>query len=120
MAKEVTFRGKLAAKYNDCMGYITYVFEDLHPKDSDFIYIMCTQFPNWNQSYIEVGDIGFVTVRYVTAGIDKWFNGTSYVPYKNTDIHFLKFIPEPQNAKDVIIDLPNKTAEEFLEINLND
>ena len=120
MAKEVTFKGRLVAKNTDWMNYTTYVFEDLEFTNEGFKYIMCTQFPNWEQSYIMIGDIGFVSVRYVKSGIDTWFDGTQYTPYKNTDVHFIKFVPETKPTEDVVLNLPNKQAEEFLEINLNE
>lgn len=105
MAKEVTFKGRLVAQRTDWAGYITYVFENQEPQSSDMKYIMCTQFPNWDQSYIGRGDIGFVTVRYVNAGIDTWFDGTQYIPYKNTDIHFIKFVPLLPEGEDVELTL---------------
>lgn len=120
MAKEVTFRGKLIAKSTDWYGYTNYVFENLEPTDSGSKYVMCTQFPNWNQPFITLGEVGFVAVKYVKEGQDTWFDGHSYIPYKNTDIHFLKFIAETKPAEDVIVDLPDKQSEELLEIELND
>lgn len=120
MAKEVTFRGKLIASNTDWAGYTTYVFENLEPLEPGLKYIMCTQFPNWDQAYISFGDVGFVSVRYVKEGVDTWFDGTNHIPYKNTDIHFLKFIPESRPTEDVILDLPDKRSEEFLRINLNE
>lgn len=87
-------RAKLVATSCDCMGYTTYVFEDLEYRDYDYKYIMCVRFPNWNQSPISINDIGFVTVRYVQAGIDKWYNGDSFDTYKYTNIIFMKFINE--------------------------
>lgn len=94
---------RLVAKRDDLCGYVNYVFANLEPADPNLKYVMCTQFPNWSQSPIEVGDVGFVTVRYVTAGEDMWFNGIEYVPYKCTDVHFLKFIPEPKDSEDVTL-----------------
>lgn len=105
MAKEVTFRGRLMAQKTDWAGYTTYVFENLESQSSDTKYIMCTQFPNWDQSYIGQGDIGFVTARYVQAGIDTWFDGSGYTPYKNTDVHFLKFVPFQAPPEDVTLTL---------------
>lgn len=105
MAKEVTFKGKLVASKTDWMGYITYVFENLEPLEQGSKYIMCTQFPNWNQAHIDKGDEGFITVRYVHAGIDTWFDGSQYVPYRNTDVHFLKFIPDTPPSEDVVLTL---------------
>jgi len=101
---ELTFRGKLVAHKTDHMGYTNYVFENFEYKDIDHKYIMCVQFPNWDQAYIDINDEGFVTVRYVRAGIDRWFNGKDYIPYLYTDVHFMKFVPL-DNPKDVVLDL---------------
>lgn len=90
--QEVTYKVKLVAESSDGMGYINYVFENLEFQDYDYKYLMCVRFPNWNQSRIEIGDLGFVTVKYVREGIDKWFDGTDFVTYKYTNIIFLKFV----------------------------
>lgn len=92
--QEVTYHVKLVAKSSDGLGYINYVFENLEFKDYDFKYIMCVRFPNWEQAAFDINDIGFVTVRYVREGIDKWYNGESFEVYKYTNIIFLKFIHE--------------------------
>lgn len=105
MSREVTFRGKLVAKRIDLMGYLTYVFQDLEEDAKEKKYIMCTQFPNWNQEFIALDSIGYVTVRYVRSGIDTWYDGKVHVPYKNTDIHFLKFIPELDKPTDMVLQL---------------
>lgn len=55
---------------------------------------MCVRFPNWNQCSMKLGDVGYVSLRYVEEGIDKWYDGTDFVPYKETNIIFLKFIHE--------------------------
>jgi hypothetical protein len=117
MAKDLIFKGKLVAKSTDLFGYTSLVFENLSTKDSDLQYIFSTMFPRWNQSYMEVGDIGFVNVKYVEAGIDSWFDGTDFVKYKYSGVHFIKFIkekPEPE----VEIDLSNSAN--YLEISLHE
>lgn len=92
--KEITYHAKLVAEYDDEMGYINYVFENLEYEDIDNKYIMCVQFPNWNQCSFKINDVGYVSVRYVEEGADKWFDGTDFVPYKYTNVIFLKFIHE--------------------------
>ena len=92
--KEVTYHVKLEAKDYDSMGYITYVFERLEYEDLDNKYIMCVRFPNWNQNAIELGDIGFLCIKYVKEGEDVWYDGKSFVPYKQTNLIFLKFLHE--------------------------
>ena len=94
--EEVTLHVKLNAKYIDIGDYTTYVFENLDYKDYDSQYIMCVQFPNWNQSPIEIGDIGYVNIRYVKEGISQWFDGEKMNVYKYTNVVFLKFIKEQE------------------------
>lgn len=120
MPQEYTFNGILRAQHTDWMGYTNYVFEDLNPSGPDFKYVMCTQFPNWGQSYIAMGDRGFVSVRYVQEGVDTWFNGVEHVPYRNTGVHFLKFVPQGEAHKDVELDLPAGESQDFLEIEFNE
>lgn len=94
--EELTLHVKLVAKAADIGGYINYVFENLKFKDFEDQFIMCVQFPNWNQSDIQIGDIGYVSVRYVKEGSSQWFDGEKMNYYKNTHVMFLKFIKEPE------------------------
>ena len=94
--EEITLHAKLKAMYQDIGGYITYVFENLDFKDYEYQYIMCVQFPNWNQDPIEIGDIGYVNVRYVKEGISQWYDGEKMNVYKYTNVIFLKFIKEQE------------------------
>jgi hypothetical protein len=59
---------------------------------------MCVQFPNWNQSEIQIGDTGYVNVRYVKEGISQWYDGEKMNVYKYTNIVFLRFIKEPNQV----------------------
>ena len=52
--EEITYRAQLIAKNIDFEGYITYVFQNLNNQNLDDKYIMCVQFPNWNQSNINL------------------------------------------------------------------
>ena len=97
--EEVTLHVELKAKYIDIGGYITYVFENLNYQDLDDQYIMCVRFPNWNQAPFKIDDIGYVTIRYVREGIDKWYDGKEFVTYKYTNLVFLKFIPEKSKVE---------------------
>lgn len=92
--EEVTLYVKLVAKYVDIGNYITYVFENLYSTEYDNKYLMCVQFPNWNQSTILINDIGYVNVRYVREGISQWYDGEKMQVYKYTNVVFLKFIKE--------------------------
>ena len=96
--EEITIHGKLVAKFIDLGNYITYVFENLEFKHPDDKYIMCVQFPNWNQSAINIGDIGFVNVKYVKEGVSQWYDGEKMNVYKYTNVVFLKFVKEPEKV----------------------
>lgn len=104
--QEITLKVRFVAKTTDILGYSNYVFENLNEVSYDEKYIMCVRFPNWNQKPFELQEEGFVTVRYVKAGVDTWYDGEKLVPYKYTNIIFLKFIslPKTNESKDVIID----------------
>ena len=102
----ITLHAKLEAKCTDGMGYTNYVFKDLEYTNYDYQYIMCVRFPNWEQTTFDIGDEGFVTIRYVQEGIDKWFDGEGFNTYKYTNIIFLKFIhlkPETKQPE-IIVD----------------
>lgn len=103
--EEITLHVKLKAKYIDIGDYITYVFENLNSSNPEDQYLMCVQFPNWDQSDIEINEIGYVNVRYVTEGISQWFDGEKMNVYKYTNIIFLKFVKEPNVVNnEVLID----------------
>lgn len=96
--EEITLHVKLVAKAMDIGNYITYVFENLNYKDYDTQYIMCVQFPNWNQGEIAIGDVGYVNVRYVKEGISQWYDGEKMNVYKYTNVVFLKFVKEQETV----------------------
>lgn len=103
--EEITIHVVLKAKNVDIGGYITYVFENLNQTDYNSKYLMCVQFPNWNQTEINIGDIGYVNVRYVKEGISQWYDGEKMQVYKYTNVVFLKFIKEPEKVdKEFLID----------------
>lgn len=94
--EEITLHVKLVAKAMDIGNYITYVFENLNYKDYDTQYVMCVQFPNWNQGEIAIGDVGYVNVRYVKEGVSQWYDGEKMNVYKYTNVVFLKFVKEQE------------------------
>ena len=102
--QEITYHVKLIADQVDSMGYINYVFENLESTNLDDHYIMCVRFPNWDQAFININDTGYVRFRYVQEGIDKWYNGTDFVPYKYTNIIFLKFVHEKSKINEITVD----------------
>lgn len=104
--QEVTYKVKLITDYTDPMGYTQFIFENLDYVDPDYHYISCVMFPHWNQGVINIGDIGYVTVRYVREGIDQWFDGKSFNTYQYSNVIFLRFIAEkkPIDIKEIVID----------------
>ena len=103
---ETTIHVKFIAESIDFMGYTSYVFENLESTNWDNKYIMCVRFPNWDQSSFNIGDIGYLNVRYVEQGVDKWFDGKNFNFYRYTNVIFMKFILEkpPINEVEVILD----------------
>lgn len=94
----MTIYCKLVASVRDVGGYITYVFQNMDKSYSpDTKYLMCIRYPNWNNCPIKLGDIGYLNFIEVKAGIDKWYDGENFIPYKYDAIQFLKFIPEPDS-----------------------
>ena len=103
--EEITLYVALKAKNIDIGGYITYVFENLNQQDYNSKYLMCVQFPNWNQTEVNIGDIGYVNVKYVKEGVSQWYDGEKMQVYRYTNVVFLKFIKEPEKVdKEFLID----------------
>lgn len=102
----VTYKAKLLEYETDLMGYVTYVFENLNYTNLENQYIMCTRFPNWDHRILNIDDIGYLTIRFVEAGVDVWFDGNNFNPYKFTNIIFCKFIKYVDNRLDnkIILD----------------
>lgn len=98
---------KLLEKFNDSLGYVIYVFELLDNEDKlreKTKYLMCTQPPNWSAATINYGDIGYLEVKPVIAGIDEWYDGDTRQKYRYNNIWFIKFVPQrPKNVDDIII-----------------
>jgi hypothetical protein len=103
--EERTLHVKLVAQSIDIGNYTTYVFENLEYKHYEDQYIMCVKFPNWNQSEIHIGNVGYLTVRHVKEGVSQWYDGEKMNVYKYTNIIFMKFVNEPQNIdKTFVVD----------------
>ena len=103
--EEITLRVELKAKNIDIGNQTTYVFENLNQTGINDKYVMCVQFPNWNQSEISIGDVGYVNIRYVKEGVSQWYDGDKMNVYKHTNDVFLKFIKEPEKVdKEFLID----------------
>lgn len=96
--QEVTYHVVIRTIYIDDLNYTTIVFENLEYTDPDYHYIMAVMFPNWDQKPMKIGDVGYVNVRYVTGGVDQWYNGSELVYYRYTNVIFLRFVTEGQEV----------------------
>ena len=96
----------LVASENDINGYITYVFECLE-NNLPFgeHYKMVTRLPNWQHKDLLIGDKGYLTYKEIEAGKDCWydFDTNQKIPYKYTNIYFIKFVEKIDNYKKDII-----------------
>ena len=102
---ETTIYAKFVAESVDFMGYTSYVFENLESTNWDNKYIMCVRFPNWNQAFFNIGDIGYLNVRYVEQGIDKWFDGKDLISYNYDNVIFHVFKHEqPIVTEEIVLD----------------
>lgn len=100
----ITLYAELVAFANDLGGYINYVFKNLESDSWDNKYILCTQYPNWDQSPLKVGDIGYLTYTEI-------IGGTSYYSIKDRDTkiygythnRFDRFIQERETDDNKIV-----------------
>lgn len=93
---------ELKEQYSDYFGYITYVFKYLDEFDinsHNCKMMVCTRYPNWNCRELKVGDVGYVDIEIVRAGIDTWYDGEKQVPYKHNAKRFMKFIDKTDTKK---------------------
>lgn len=88
-------KAELLCQETDVQDYTTYVFKLLEEEERyRFKYIMCTKWPNWNHRELRNGEIGFLHFTEIVAGKDEWFNGTTYIPYRYSNLQFDRFIRE--------------------------
>lgn len=87
--------GKLVAQENDNCGYITRVFEITDEEDKKRVnskYVMCVQFPNWDQRLLSIGEEGYLSYQEILAGVTTWYNGKEFIPYRYNMVQFIKFV----------------------------
>jgi hypothetical protein len=96
------FHGELITLKED-QGYTTYVFRNLDECDVLHKYLMCVRFPRWETDILHIGDRGYVKYREVIGGIDKWYDGNTFIPYKYTDIHFINFVFEKKEQQNIVL-----------------
>lgn len=101
-----TILGVLVAIQHDTLGYINYVFRLIN-KEAQQIhkteFITCVRYPNWNCRDIKIGDAGYIHINDITAGIDKWYDGKTMIPYKYNHTQFIKFIPTGESEDECIL-----------------
>lgn len=107
--KNVMCKAKLLSQMRDSFGYTTYGFMLTDTDDVKLLetkYVICVRYPNWNHKQIKNGDIGILHFVEITAGIDKWFDGKGFNPYRYNNWQFMKFIPEQEEHADqsIIVD----------------
>lgn len=101
----VTYHVEVIGSYNQGFGYIWHVFKNLESLNPDTQYIACIEFPNWVKDTFNPGDKGYLTVKYVEQGIDKWFDGKDLVPYNYDNVIFYVFKHEqPMVTEEITLD----------------
>lgn len=86
--KQSKFTGRLVARNIDVRGYTSYLFEDI----DNHRYVLCVQFPFWDQEFISVNDIGDVTIRHVSKEDTYTHPKLGKQTYKYDGNHFLSFV----------------------------
>jgi len=103
----LTIKCQFIASDSDMMGYSTYVFKVLEDNLTfGHNYLMVTRLPNWEHRQLELNEIGYLTYNEVEGGKDKWYcpETGEFIPYKYTNIYFIKFVKEKDNSnKDIIL-----------------
>ena len=99
----ITYHVEVIGSYNQGFGYIWHVFKNLEPLDPDIQYIACVEFPNWIKDTFNPGDKGYLTVKYVEQGVDKWFDRKNLIPYNYDNIIFLVFKHEQRMITEEIM-----------------
>ena len=99
----VTYHVEVIGSYNQGFGYVWHIFKNLEPINPDTMYIACIEFPNWTKDSFITGDKGYLTVKYVEQGVDKWFDGKNLIPYNYDNIIFLVFKHEQRMITEEIM-----------------
>ena len=99
----VTYHVEVIGSYNQGFGYVWHIFKNLEPINPDTMYIACIEFPNWTKDSFIIGDKGYLTVKYVEQGVDKWFDGKNLIPYNYDNVIFLVFKHEQRMVTEEIM-----------------
>ena len=101
----VTYHVEVIGSYNQSFGYIWHIFKNLESLNPDTQYIACIEFPNWIKDTFNPGDNGYLTVKYVEQGVDKWFDGNDFILYNYVNVIFHVFKHEqPIVTEEIILD----------------
>lgn len=88
---------KLIVIHNDINGYINYIFQNLDECTWINKYFMTTRYPNWETSFPNIGDEGYLIYTEVYAGEDYYNNKTGNMDkYNCSHLRFEKFLPVPK------------------------
>lgn len=101
-----TIRVKLKAIRKELDDYTVYVFQVLDKDEIELHkskYIMCTKFPNWNSTSIDLDSIGYLQTMTVTAGEDTYYSNKTTTAYNYSFCQFMTFIPEVNKNTDKIL-----------------
>ena len=99
----ITYHVEVIGSYNQGFGYVWHIFKNLEPINPDTMYIACIEFPNWTKDSFITGDKGYLTVKYVEQGVDKWFDRKNLIPYNYDNIIFLVFKHEQRMVTEEIM-----------------
>ena len=99
----ITYHVEVIGSYNQGFGYVWHIFRNLEPINPDTMYIACIEFPNWTKDSFITGDKGYLTVKYVEQGVDKWFDGKDLIPYNYDNVIFLVFKHEQRMITEEIM-----------------
>lgn len=99
----VTYHVEVIGSYNQGFGYVWHIFKNLESINPDTMYIACIEFPNWTKDSFITGDKGYLTVKYVEQGVDKWFDGKNLIPYNYDNVIFLVFKHEQRMITEEIM-----------------
>ena len=99
----VTYHVEVIGSYNQGFGYVWHIFKNLEPINPDTMSIACIEFPNWTKDSFITGDKGYLTVKYVEQGVDKWFDRKNLIPYNYDNVIFLVFKHEQRMVTEEIM-----------------
>lgn len=94
---------KLLAAVTDSFGYTSYVFKYLDENDKiryNDEGVICTRYPNWQTRMLKEGEVGYVEIEVVRAGIDEYYDGEKMVKFKQNAKRFIKFVEKPKEEEE--------------------